>query len=421
MGCREARRFSERYPIMKRRLRIFAIFFSAIIGLSICSSASSGNPVKESDQPKTRSAKSGAPPSSTDPGSALIPGPLRSFMRMAAISQKVAPEDVLPLLARNVFMQGYQRGTPTEFLLLLDRYIQQARELQILSGDSYTIRVRSCDDAGTLVQILGYRLREGCGSKNFFLETANPERAFLTIDSGFPLTELEESLQKGVPFVYPYAPSHVPVIFKESDWTTLGAGQKKGYSNLVDLLVNDQAVARAYWGWTKNGSETRVALLHSPGLRRLLPYAATLDFYGRHISIRSGRVIVPGGAWTQISWRDLVGASPENPGEFVPRLLAKDNGWLAAYFDVLSRVSQSQREHLTEGTRLKRFYEDLRGTDLEPAATRGVFRQAPDLLVLFTRVQWEQNGEPYVPGNLEIWKQILSQKIDSNTIHDSSN
>jgi hypothetical protein len=131
-------------------------------------------------------------------------------------------------------------------------------------------------------------------------------------------------------------------------------------------------------------------------------------------------VIVPGGAWTQISWRDLVGASPENPGEFVPRLLAKDNGWLAAYFDVLSRVSQSQREHLTEASRLKRFYEDLRGTDLEPAATRGVFRQAPDLLVLFTRVQWEPNGDPYVPGNLEIWKQILHQKTDSKTIRDWS-
>src|SRR5712664_1517548 len=174
IGCREARRFSERYPMMKRPRRIFAIFFSAFFALSLCSSASSGNAVKESGQPKTRSAKSGALLSSTDPDAALIPGPLRSFMRMAAISQKVNPEDVLPLLARNVFMQGYQRGTPTEFLLLLGRYVQQARELQILAGDNYTISVRSCEDAGTMVQILGYRLREGCGSKNFFLDTANP-------------------------------------------------------------------------------------------------------------------------------------------------------------------------------------------------------------------------------------------------------
>src|ERR1700712_1302973 len=413
MGCRKARRFSKRYPMMKCPLRTFATFVSAL-SLCVCSFAYS-----PSDPPNTGSAKTAAPPQAAVE-TVAIPGPLRSFMRMAAISQKVAPEDVLPLLARNVFMQGYQRGTPTEFLLLLGRYIQQARELQILAGPGNNIRVSNCDDAGTLVQILGYRLREGCGSKNFFLETANPDRAFLTIDSGFPLTELEESLQKGVPFVYPYAPTPVPALFREADWTTLSAGQKKGYSNLVDLIVNDPAVARLYWGLTKNDAETRLALLRSPGLRRLLPYAATLDFYGSQISIRSGKVIVPGGAWTQITWRDLAGASPENPSEFVPRLLAKDNGWLAAYFDVLSRISQAQREHLTEGTRLKRFYEDLRGTELEPSATRGVFRQAPDLLVLFTRVRWEANGEPYVPGNLEIWKQILHQKTESKTIRDWS-
>src|SRR5438876_971436 len=85
--------------------------------------------------------KAGAPAVET----VAIPGPLRSFMRMAAISQKVTPEDVLPLLSRNVFMQGYQRGTPTEFLLLLGRYVQQARELQILAGTKYTIRVDNCD------------------------------------------------------------------------------------------------------------------------------------------------------------------------------------------------------------------------------------------------------------------------------------
>jgi hypothetical protein len=410
---------------MKFPLRTSAIFAAVSVCLWVCSSLSSGNAVHAaplSHLPDAESSAAGAPaspaPAPPPVETIVIPGPLRSFMRMAAISQKVAPEDVLPLLARNVFMQGYQRGTPTEFLLLLDRYVQQARELTILAGANHTIRVASCDDAGTLVTILGYRLREGCGSKNFFLETANPEKAFLTIDSGFPLTELEESLQKGIPFTYPYAPSMVPVLFRESDWTTLSSGQKKGYVNVVDLLINDPSVARLYWALTKNDAETRLALLRTPGLRRLLPYAATLDFYGSQLSIRSGRVIVPGGAWTQISWRDLVGASPDNPGEFVPRLMAKDNGWLAAYFDVLSRVTEAQREHLTEGTRLKRFYDDLRGTDLEPPATRGVFRQAPDLLVLFTRIEWEANGEPHVPGNLDAWKTILRQKTDSKTVHE---
>ena len=46
------------------------------------------------------------PPSET----VEIPGPLRSFLRMAGISQEVTPEEVLPLLARNVALYGYSGG-----------------------------------------------------------------------------------------------------------------------------------------------------------------------------------------------------------------------------------------------------------------------------------------------------------------------
>ena len=112
----------------------------------------------------------------------------------------------------------------------------------------------------------------------------------------------------------------------------------------MDQLVSDPAVARLYWALAKNDVETRLTLQRSPGLRKLLPVAAALDFYGSQICIRSGRVIVPGGATAEPTWKELVGASPESPGDFVPRLLAKDNGWLAAYFDVLSRVNQTAAE-----------------------------------------------------------------------------
>ena len=44
-----------------------------------------------------------------------IPGPLRPFLRMAAVSQKASSEEVLPLLARKVAMEGYGTGgKPTE-------------------------------------------------------------------------------------------------------------------------------------------------------------------------------------------------------------------------------------------------------------------------------------------------------------------
>lgn len=392
---------------MKSPLRPFAVFLVGLLCLCAC-------PASNAAPPSAGPVTSTSPPVDT----VIIPGPLRSFLRMAGISQKIQPEDVLPLLARNAYFEGYQEGQDTEFLILLDRYVHQARELQNLAGATNTIRVASCEEAIPLIQILGYRLREGCGQKNVSFVTANPERAFITIDSGFPLTGLEETLQKGVPFTYAFPSTRVPVLFHESDWTSLNTGKRGNTGNLVDVLLHDPGVARLYWALSKNDVETRLALQHSPGLAKLLPYAAVLDFYGSQICIRSGHVVVPGGPNAEKGWKDLVGASPDSPGDFVNRLVAKDNGWMAVYFDVLSRVSQTQQNHLTSSPRMKRLYDAFRLPDSEPSATRSVFRKAPELLVLYTRVQWEPNGDPHVPGDLEVWKEILNQKSDSKIIRE---
>ncbi len=364
-----------------------------------------------------QSSRSQARSASRAPDTVAIPGPLRSFLRMAGISQKAPAEEVLPLLARNVFIQGYQVGKPTEYLVLLQRYVQQAKELQILAGSQNSIHVTNCDDSGTLLQILGYRLLQGCADKNVVLSTANPERAFLTIDSGFPISNLEENLQKGVPFDYPYPATRVPVLFRESDWVQLNSGKRRsGGGSLVEVLLHDPEVARLYWAMAKTKTETSVSLHRSPGLAKLLPFGPLLDFYGSEINISGDHITVPGGISAEPGWKDLVGASPDSPGEFVYHLVAKDNGWLAAYFDAMARVSPEQQKHLTESPRFKRIYEAFREPYPEANAATGVFRKAPGLLVLFTRVEWEPNGEPHVPGDLVTWREILEQKANSKTI-----
>ena len=88
-------------------------------------------------------------------------------------------------------------------------------------------------------------------------------------------------------------------------------------------------------------------------------------------------------------------------------MLAKDNGWLAAYFDSLSRVNQLQQKHFTEAHELRRSYEALRGKDTSPSAASGVFQPDSGLLLLVTCVRWESNGNPYVPGNLDSWRKTL--------------
>jgi hypothetical protein len=372
--------------------------------------ASSGSPLLASSEHSDASSSASEDRVLSPSSQFVIPGPLRSFLRMAGISQKITAEEVLPLLSRNVFTEGFEGGNrPTEFLILLRRYVVQARELsELAASNGMVIRVSNCADARPLLRILGYRTRANCGDPGTSLQTEDAERAFLAIDSGFPLPDLEQALQGGKPFEYAYSSSTVPVLFAEGDWTRASAKNlKENSQDLLDTILNDAAVARLYWALSRLDPETSKTLEQSMGLAALLPYAAELDFYGRGLCIRDGRVRVPGGTEAEAAWKDIVGASPASPAAFVSRLLAKDKGWLVTYFDVLSRVSGTRQAYFTDAHRLRFFYTGLRSLDTSTPATRGIFRPAPALLLLVSRVQFDSNGEPLVPGNLEIWKEIL--------------
>lgn len=351
-----------------------------------------------------------------------IPGPLRSFLRMAAISQKVSRDEVMPLLARNVAMEGYgwhgKTPQPTEYLVLLEGYLQHARDLQKLAGPKGTIRVSNCTQAQPLLLILGYRLRQGCGP-GASLVTANAKRAFLTIDSGFPLTDLEDSLRDGKPFAYAFPSSQVPILSSPSDWiiNDRSKGKSRGLrdTSVVGSLVADPGLARLYWALARMDPNTRQYLWQSQGVKKLIPLAAVLNFYGTDIELQSGRVVIPGGQSAESAWKSLVGASPESPSAFIMHLLSRDQGWLAAYFDALSRANSVQQAYFTEPHRLRGFYHALRGRSPFPSPVRPVFRPDPDLVLLTTQLQLEPAGAPAIPGGLEVWKEILSGNLRSRS------
>ena len=349
------------------------------------------------------------------PSEFQIPGPLRSFLRMAGISQQIPSDEVLPSLAWTVETMGFQGSNrPTEFLILLRRYVVQSRELAEFAGADGVIRVSNCEEVKPLLRILGYHIIGYCGEHGSSLLTANAERAFLTVDSGFPLTDLEQTIAGGKAFEYPYPSTAVPVLFAASDWTMASPkNHVESSMNLVDTILYDRPLARLYWAISKMDPETRTYLRDRVGIARLVPLGPMLDFYGSHISIRDGQVQVPGGPTTAKAWDDLVGANPDKPTDFIPKLLTKDKGWLAAYFDVLSSVSRTQQVAFTEPRRLQRFYAALRPPKGAISATTGVFRPSPWLLLLVNQVQWDENGQATVPGGLDAWREILSRKKEA--------
>jgi len=393
---------------VKFPFRHVVVFASVLLLVAASSSALAAEAAQAAaNNPSAASGGSSSPAAQRPADTIVIPGPLPSFLRMAGISQEVAGPDVLPLLARNAFLYGHVGDRKTEFLTLAQRYVQLARELRPLAGPDGVIRVSGCADVGPLIQILGYKFERGCTHDDASLITGDAERAFLTVDSGFPLTKLEQSLQEGTPFTYSFPASHIPILYSERDWMGLLSSKVRTGSDLLDLVLDDENVDRLYSAISRLDPQTQHELYRAPGLRRLLYYGPVLDFYGSRLCIHDGTVDVPGGDAAEKSWQDLVGASPHSPGEFVIRLLAKDQGWLAAYFDALSRLAPAQQDRLGQGDWLKRLYTAYRSSIPVNAAATSVFPRNSNLLLLLTRLQWDTAGEPQAPGNLELWKEIF--------------
>lgn len=345
----------------------------------------------------------GAPYSSVS-----IPGPLAAFARMAALSPDLAPEDLFPALARNVVTNGFEASgnemlQPTEYLRLLTRYIGEARELQALTNKDRKIVIPNCDSTqtGDLLKVLGYRMRGTCGA-DIVLETVNATRAFLTVDSGFPLTQLEQDLRGNHPFELPYAPTQIPVLYEPRYW--LSAAGRNNQSDFLDAFLSDPSLCRLYLGLSHVDRQTAEVLRKQANPTRLKVFAHVLDFYGAMFQVRDGVAVVPGSAK---AWASLAGASPNNPGAFFDKLLATDDGWLASYFDSLSRIEGPSAAYLTSPDHLRRFYEALRGKVTSPGPARPVFRSSTELMLLTASLSIDANGAPHIPGDLDVWRTLF--------------
>jgi len=339
-----------------------------------------------------------------------IPGPITGFLRMAALSPDLKLSDLLAALGRNVVINGYQSANSqngleqTEYMKLLIRYLSQARELQTLAGESRKLSVPTCESAITaeVLRILGYRMRGTCGGE-LVLETVNASRAFLTIDSGFPLAELEQALRNNRPFELDYKSNAIPVLFGPEYWLTA----KDKPDDFINTFLGDPALCRLYIGMSKLDSETASELRKALPVTRLKAFAHVLDFFGGMFVVRNGKVPVPGGDRSAGAWADLVGTSPNTGAKFLENLLTKEDGWLAGYFDSLSRIEGPLANYLTEPERLKRFYTALRGRVTSPGPARPVFRSNTDLMLLTNRLQIDASGKPVLPGDLEVWKKLF--------------
>ena len=159
-----------------------------------------------------------------------------------------------------------------------------------------------------------------------------------------------------------------------------------------------------YLGLSHLDRATAEALRKQAAPTKLKVYSHVLDFFGGMFQIRNGAAVVPG---SPKAWAALVGVNPSSPGAFFEKLMSIDDGWLASYYDSLSRISGPSFTYLTQPDHLKRNYEALRGKVTSPGPARPVFRSSTDLMLLTNSLRVDANGEVHVPGNLEVWRNLF--------------
>ena len=272
---------------------------------------------------------------------------------------------------------------------------------------NHAIKIENCESAKTadLLRVLGYRMRGGCGAE-VVLETVNATRAFLTIDSGFPLAQLEQSLadQPSVRLRLPAVPSARAV----RQGILARALRIKPDGEFIDVFLSDPALCRLYLGLSKLDSETAEQTAQADAGREAEGVRARARFLWRHVPDPQRRRGRPGRREGMAGLdRTASGKSPKDGAAFFERLLTRDDGWVAAYYDALARINGPTRDYLLEPKRMQRFYTAMRGRITSPGPARPVFRASTDLMLLTQRLRIEPDGKPHIPGNLDVWKNLF--------------
>jgi hypothetical protein len=132
-----------------------------------------------------------------------------------------------------------------------------------------------------------------------------------------------------------------PLPLPEAAWPK-GPGPDPGrWVSLIERIVGNRATALTYHGLCGMDQATRAFLARSSGAQQVVldPLRApVLATFGRSLRVNGSRVDVPGGEAAVLLWEDLIGAPVTKPTAFIARVLDKDLGRLALFYDAVAHL-----------------------------------------------------------------------------------
>lgn len=302
---------------------------------------------------------------STSAHALRVPAGLKAFACGAGLPASLPAVRLLPALARRD--TSMPAGTPES--LRASEYLRWLGELQSRVRATGSVRDlvfrlgarRERNAVGDVVEWLGFRLSTGNGTYAIS-ERAEPEslrRQSFASCVGVSPDVLTTALRRQEPArLWPddeTAPSPVPV----SVWLSLPAFAKRDANDLFAAIAGDRRALLMYHGFMGLDDETLAGIVADPQLLRALyeDRAAPFAAFGHALKIRGGVLAVPGGDAQRGRWATLVERDPAGAGDFVARLLGRDDGVLADFFSTLHALPESTQAAVVGGADFGALYE----------------------------------------------------------------
>ena len=304
-----------------------------------------------------------------DESGTAVPGGMQALAYMANANDPGSPETFFREYCRPLaFFQSKQDYATVRRRLAL--YFETVRDILSLRdgppGDDVRITL-SVKDRNSLrktrkaLELFGWRLRGG--KRGYSLQPIESESGAERQEIGSALEidgiAIQAALDRQQDFPLRIELQTAPVALGEETWQSALYPSERLSGGFAEAVARDHRMAGVYLGISQMHPEAARALVDSVGLKQLVNrFSLTLMMHGSSLSVENGVTIVPGGAAAAELWTGLVGARPDDPDRFLPRLLRKEEGRLLGYFSALSGLDEARGRFFTQSrSRFRQFFE----------------------------------------------------------------
>ena len=348
-----------------------------------------------------------------------VPGGMRALAFFANANTQSSPALFFQEFCRPiVYVYSRTRASRTAYEDLVRRFgryfrtisdLESLRDRGSAQGVSITLSVKdrnSLRKTRKVLGLLGWRLRGG--RKGYSLQPIESESGAerQEIASALEIDELaiQEALAGNQDYVVRMKQETAHLALGEEAWRSelyAGAALDGGFAEAV---VRDPRIGAVYIGINQMHPDVARAVVESVGLKRLVArFPDVLVMHGSSLAVLDGVAAVPGGAQSLSLWTNLVGARPDDPDRFFPRLLRKEDGRLLGYYSALGQLDGARRGFITHSSqRVRKFFELYKSSPEFQDGGRTKVRESP-FLELLQELPLDPEGGVAFPGGAEVW------------------